>query len=289
MKAKVSRNVSVRSTLDYLQQATKHHERIAGNIEASTPKAQAEEFRAIEQLRPDIAKATWHASLSLPPGEHIDTECGRKICEDFLVGMGLDLHLWMAVRHRDCEHDHVHIVASRIGFDGHIWLGQHDAKRAIALTSQLEVKHDLKQTQGYDPESAHGRKQLGKNEIEMSLRSNRLAPRAALQEAIDNALSGRPGLIEFVDHLETLGIAVQVNSTPSGYVSGLSYALDSINIKSSQLGKAYGWMKLQKELDHDQDRDASNIAEWAAARNAADAAPRGASEQIGRASCRERV
>lgn len=281
MKAKVTRNVSVRSTLDYLQQTTKHHERIAGNVIAATPKAQAEEFRAFEQLRPDIAKATWHASLSLPPGEHLDTNHWSNICEDFMVGMGLDSHLWVAVRHRDCTHDHVHIVASRIGLDGAIWLGQHDARRAMALTSELESKHGLQQTKPYDEEYTSGRKRLSKNEIEMSLRSNNLAPRAALQGAIDSAVADRPGLIEFVDRLEAAGIGVRVNCTPSGFVSGLSYCLDEINMKSSQLGKAYGWSKLQMELNYDQERDSHQVAEWATARNAADAAPRGKAEQTG--------
>lgn len=280
MKAKVTRNVSVRSTLDYVQQTTKHHERIAGNVISAHAEQQAREFKALEQVRPDIEKPTWHASLSLPPGEHLDAERWRQVCDDFMAGMGLETHLWVAVRHQDCAHDHVHIVASRIGFDGQVWLGQHEARRAMALTSELEGKHGLQQTKSY-PDFAHGRKQLSKNEIEMSLRCNSLAPRAALQGAIDGAIVGRPGLIEFVDRLESVGIAVRVNSTSSGHVSGLSYSINSVCIKSSQLGKAYGWSNLQKGLNHDQDRDGRKIAEWAAARNAADVATRGAADYPG--------
>ncbi|WP_373871740.1 relaxase/mobilization nuclease domain-containing protein [Aeromonas caviae] len=36
----------------------------------------------------------------------------------------------MAVRHQDTDKDHIHIVASRVGLDGKVWLGQWEARRA---------------------------------------------------------------------------------------------------------------------------------------------------------------
>ncbi|WP_111987089.1 relaxase/mobilization nuclease domain-containing protein [Escherichia coli] len=46
---------------------------------------------------------------------------------------------WVAVRHQDTDKDHIHIVASRVGLDGKVWLGQWEARRAIEATQSLSI------------------------------------------------------------------------------------------------------------------------------------------------------
>ncbi|WP_223920913.1 hypothetical protein, partial [Aeromonas caviae] len=38
---------------------------------------------------------------------------------------------------------HIHIVASRVGLDGKVWLGQWEARRAIEATQELEHTHGV--------------------------------------------------------------------------------------------------------------------------------------------------
>ena len=58
--------------------------------------------------------------------------------------------VWVAVRHSDKTHDHIHIVASRISLGGKVFTGEFDARRAIRVTQEMEKEYDLTRTKGLD-------------------------------------------------------------------------------------------------------------------------------------------
>lgn len=271
MKAKIKRGGGFRGTLNYVL-GKGDAEQVAGTMAGSDARLLAQEFGALRQLRPDIERPVWHSALSLPPGETLSPERWEAVVRDFMGGLGFDeRHAWTCWRHNDTEHDHVHIVACRIGADGSIWLGRHDVRQALRLTEELETAHGLQATKAYTSETANPCCQPTKAEIEQAIRTHEQPARTQLQAAIDHALTDRPSLLGLMDRLEAAGISVRINMASTGRISGLSFEFQGVAFKGSDLGKHYTWNQLQKRIDYEQDRDTQAIAERCASRRGPDA------------------
>src|SRR5258706_11732322 len=130
MKANITRGGGFRGALNYVFDLApeasheKNAELVGGNMIGDNPMALAREFAVVRKLRPDIKKPVWHCSLALPKDERLPTEKWHEIARDFMGCMGFDIDKtpYVVVRHNDTEHDHVHIIASRIALDGSVWL-----------------------------------------------------------------------------------------------------------------------------------------------------------------------
>lgn len=268
MKAKVSRGGGFRGLLNYVFDVgakrathTKGAERVGGSMSGSTPRELSREFAVVRQLRPDISRPVWHCSLSLPPGERLSTEKWEAVAADFMRLMGFDLaHTpWVAVRHQDTDKDHIHIVASRVGLDGRVWLGQWEARRAIEATQELERAHGLTLTPGLGDARAERRK-LKDKEINMALRVGKEPPRQRLQRILDEAVRDKPTVLEFVDRLQAAGVGVRASVASTGRVSGFSFEMGGVVFKGSDLGKRYSWAGLQKAgVTYDEARDRAGL------------------------------
>lgn len=271
MKAKIKRGSGFRGTLNYVL-GKGDAEQVAGTMTGSDARLLAQEFGVLRQLRPDIERPVWHTALALPPGESLDPERWAAVASDFMERLGFDeRNAWTCWRHNDTEHDHIHIVACRIGADGSVWLGRHDVRQALKLTEELEVIHGLQRTKPYSPETANPCRQPTKAEIEQAIRTHEQPARTQIQAALDRALSDRPNVMGLMDRLEAAGISVRVNMASTGRISGVSFEYQGAAFKGSNLGKQYTWNQLQKGMDYDQDRDTQAIAERCAGRSGPDA------------------
>lgn len=258
MKAKIERGSGFRGVLDYAF-GKGDAEVICGTMSSREPRTLAAEFGLSRAARPDVSKPVWHTSLSLPPGETRTAAEWSQIIEDFMDGMGLGRHQYVAVRHHDTDHEHVHIIASRIGLDGSLYLGKWDAKRAIKLTADLEVKHGLTVTKGLEDGPSPVATPT-KKEVEMSLRTGDAPPRVALQQIVDAALETPGSVFDFMDRLEAAGVGVRANVATTGRMNGFSFEYAGVPFKASDLGKAYGWKSLQERgVDYVQDRDGAEL------------------------------
>src|SRR5690554_5033687 len=268
MKAKVGRGDGFRGVLDYALGKNKGAEIVGGTISSATPRLMAQEFGYVRKLRPDAKNPVWHCSLSLPKGEYLDSEKWDALAFDFMKEMDFsELTPWVAVRHRDTDHDHVHIIASRIDLSSGLWHGKWEARRAIEATQTLEKAHGLTLTAGLG-DVKKDRKQLKKSEIEMALRTEEQPPKLKLQNIIDEALSaGDLTAVQFAETLELSGVEVKANLASTGRLNGFSFSLDGVAFKGSNLGKGYTWSGLQKRgVTYEQDRDYTSLARFSAVR-----------------------
>lgn len=258
MKAKVERGSGFRGVLDYAF-GKGDAEVICGTMSGRDPRTLAAEFGLSRAARPDVSKPVWHTSLSLPPGETRTLAEWSLIIDDFMQGMGLGDHQYVAVRHHDTDHEHVHIIASRIGLDGSLYLGKWDAKRAIKLTADLEVRHGLTITKGLEDGPALVSTPTRK-EVEMSIRTGDAPPRVALQQIVDAALETPGSVFDFMDRLEAAGVGVRANVASTGKMNGFSFEYRGVPFKASDLGKSYGWKALQERgVEYVQDRDGQSL------------------------------
>jgi len=272
---KISRGAGFRGALDYAQDRdSPEAERgvlIGGNMSGQDAKTLASEFGLSRALRPDIEKPVWHNALRLPAGERITPDKFVQVADDYMTRMGFsDQHQRCYWLHDDAEGQHIHIVASRVGLDGSVYLGKNENLKSTRHIAALEEAHGLRMTQGVKLD-ADGRVVMPdqakptKGEIEMAVRTGEEPPRQKLQRIIDEAKADRPSAIQFAERLEAAGVTAVANLASTGKLNGFSFELDGIAFKGSQLGKAYGWGQLSKEVTYEQDTDRQALERFSAA------------------------
>ena len=263
MKAKITRGSGFRGVLDYTLKKSGGEllgGSTTGSMTGATPRQLAAEFGAERRLRPDIEKPVWHCSLALPTGEVIEPDRWLAIVSDFMAEMGFsDRTPYAVVRHHDTDHDHVHIVASRIDVAGQVWLGQWEARTAIEATQLLETRYALTPTPGLVAGRA-AKKALTQGEIERSLQTEQEPPRQRLQRLVEAAAQGAPTVVQFAEALRLAGVNVRPNVASTGKLNGFSFELDGVPFKGSDLGKRYTWAGLQKRgVTYEQTRDSASL------------------------------
>ena len=220
------------------------------------------EFTFSRRINPNVQRVVYHASLSVPASEKLSDEKWRAISQrsasrranDYLQGMGFNANQYVMVKHSDTQHNHVHIVASRIRMtDGSCVSDSWDYKRSERLLRQLESKYQL---------STPIRKHIEKRspttgEQRMKRRTGENSVREKIQNAIDLLSKTKPRLPELIQQLSLVGINTRLKITRNGIIQGISYELEDIAFRSSKLGKAYSLNGLQKYrlIDFDPQRD----------------------------------
>jgi len=225
------------------------------NMAGETPRALASEFGAVRVMRPRLAKVVCHTSLSIHPDERLTDDQWREAAHAWMQGMGFVNNQYIISRHTDAKHPHIHILVNRIMLDGQVVSDSHDYKRQETIVRGLERQFGLRMV---PPSQEVGRTAPKKGELEHSLRTGEASARMRLQNAVDTALGRGCPLDAFRDRLALVGVKVRLNTASTGFVSGISFALDGVAFKGSKLGKSYTWNSLQQRgLRHEQDRGRS--------------------------------
>lgn len=145
MIGKVIKGRSFRSLCVYLLNGDRGSI-IGGNMAGTTPRELAKEFGAFRKLRPNLSRAVAHIPLSAHPDDrHLSNAEWREIADTVAKGLGFEHCARVLVRHIDTEHEHVHLVLSRIDLHGKTVSDANDFQRAEKLLRQIERDHGLKQ------------------------------------------------------------------------------------------------------------------------------------------------
>lgn len=231
-------------------------ELIGGNMVGENPRELGAEFRFSRALNPKVERAVYHASLSVPASERLDEDKWRAIASDYLNGMGFDDNQYVVVRHTDRNHDHIHIVASRIKLTGECVHDGWDYRRSEQLIRQLEQDYQL---EAVSPSWEKGRRSPTTGEWRQGQRTGEDSVRERLQDYIDEAAADCPTMPELMNRLKDEGVDVSVGYTRTLKNKGISYQLDGIAFSGTHLGKEYTFPGLQKykgiSYNSDQDKD----------------------------------
>ena len=237
---------------------------LGGNMAGATSLALTQEFGISRALRPDCKRPVWHCSLSLPVAQYLYQEKWQETGASLMRKVGMDpaLHQWTMVAHGDTDHQHVHIVASRIGLDGSIWHGKWEARKVQKACQELEKEMGLTITyrlldQDHTllpaPEQAPPVRITQKEMKKWERLGVDVPPRLAIAVAIDHSLAHGNGTIEGLKaDLAKDGITAHVNQASTGRISGVSFSMkaggEEVRYKASQLHKQYAWKQLNARL-----------------------------------------
>jgi Relaxase/Mobilisation nuclease domain len=280
MIGKVMHNSSFRATTRYVLEKS-GATLIGGSIAGESVKELVAEFMWSNDLNPGLKHPVWHMSLSLPHDEHLSDEQFSDLATQYFAGMvlladdhklvadrdrfqqrrdefvldGLSEYQYLVARHSDQEHDHVHIVASRINLNTgngvELW---RDKTRNQKILRCLEVEYGLTRVQNsWDV----GKKSATKGQLERQVVTGDEAVQSRLQGLIEDAAIGQPEMPEMFERLMRQGVEVRHGWTRTGKSKGISYGLENVAFAGNQLGQRYSFPGLQKHLgvDYQADRD----------------------------------
>ena len=246
---------SFRGLLNYLEENSKA-EIIGGNMSGQNAIQLSKEFRLSRQLNPEVERAVYHCSLSLPPGEHLDDSTWNEITSKYLLEMGFDSNQYVVYRHSDKDHDHVHIVASRIRLDdSKVVHDGWDYVRSENLIRQLEKEYGLQQAPSSREKkqrslSAGQSRRMEREQAEYESGQRNSPPertvKEQLQASIDKAIESSDSMPELMKKLLLENVSVRCEFTRSGKAKGISYSLNGIAFSGTKLGKGYTFPGLQK-------------------------------------------
>lgn len=253
MKAKISRGGGFRGVLAYVCDRDKDAENIGGTVAGETMQEQIAEFERTRAIREDIKKPVYHMSLSLPPGEQLDVEKWGEVAEYVMKEMRFDGYQWSAWRHKDRDHDHIHIVACTIPpTGGRVWDDGREVYRAIHATQRAEKVFGLTPTSGLDKKTL-GKPSLKRGEAEAAMRDGTTPAKVRVADAIKAALHDHPMIHVFADRLEKQGIRAVPNVAATGAMNGFSFEVNGIAVKGSACGAR--WKELREAIDYEMERD----------------------------------
>lgn len=213
----------------------------------------------IANRRQDIAQPVGHITASLPPQIGRNEERWSEIVAELRASVGLDdRYPAIAIRHADADHDHIHLIYSRVGVAGEVFDQWGIKLKCAAAEERIEQKFGLKL---FPRDLQKQQVPHTKNEIEMGLRTSALPPRAQIASALQVATQGRPTVEQFVERLQASGIGVRANvSATTGKMNGFSFTYSGISFSGSQISKNFGWKALSETIDYDQTRDTQFLA-----------------------------
>lgn len=224
-------------------------ELIGGNMAGDNPRTLAAEFKFSRQLNQNVKRPVYHASLSLPHRERLDDSRWNALAADYLKQMGFTDNQYVLVRHSDREHDHVHIVASRIRLDGSCVHDGWDYRRSETVLRRLEQDYNL---EAVKPSWETERR--GKTSGQMRRQEDRenkagLPPTPSVKQQIQNiadrVIQQCATPEQFIEKIKESGVDVQLRTRRDGSISGISYQyeVDGITVATpgTKLGTGYTW------------------------------------------------
>ncbi len=217
---------------------------VEGTVAGNNAYALTREFEWVADLHPGVSEPVFHASLRLPEREtgRLSDRAWGEIGQEYAQRMGFGNAPYVVVCH---GRDHVHIVASRVDFDGRRVDMWKDRERSQEILRSIERERWLEHPQERD--------------LERLPDSTRDAERRELRERIDRACQhGDGSRAGFNRALEEEGVRADwKTSNRDGSIVGVRFIRDDDEYdrgyKGSQLGKDYGGRALRERIA-DRDR-----------------------------------
>lgn len=222
------------------------------------------EFDQVEILRrmsldsEKAIKPVFHAMLSLRPGESLTAPQWRTAVRKYMTDLGFDeTHKYVAVMHRDKDHEHVHIVANRVSLDEGFPMVKDSNERSTSMDSVSDIEDMYGLKKAPRPSETWGTA-LTHAEVKASIRDNDLPAKhkmiAKIAGAIEATNSTQGDMFDFVRLLRKQRVYLHLTLDDQGQPKGISYELDGKHISGRQLKRSrLTWHKLiiQEGISYD--------------------------------------
>ena len=198
--------------------------RLDTNMSGRSARQLAHEFGTYRQMNSRVENPVFHAFLRLPSGESLTNDQWRAVAALYLERLGYTNTAYIVVKHPE---NHIHIVASRIRFDGSSVPTWQERWKSLGAMQEIEREHGLSH-----PRTRPSREQPSRL-VRVSAVEQRMAERLGerpvkveLARRIDAALERSDGSREdFTRTLTEAGVQVHWSAGKDGAVRGASFEL----------------------------------------------------------------
>lgn len=242
MVAKIVKGTSFSKALNYIIDSKKSAEIIASDgVSLDSIRSIADSFEAQTSMRPDISKPVYHISLSFHPKdkERLTNELMIDIMNDYLAMMKLYNTQFVAVRHYDKEHPHIHLCINRIDYNGKLISDQNNYRKNEAITKSLTKKYGLYFSDG------------------RSMNYDRLREPALtkyhIRDAMSKILPDCRNWSDLKSALNSLNISMEFKYKGSTEkIDGVIFTYNNISLSGSKIDRNYSYSKLNALFEKSQ-------------------------------------
>jgi hypothetical protein len=196
----------------------------------------ATQFEEVRRLNPRQSKPVLHITLSMAPGERLGRRDLLTLVEACAKHMGFDQNQYVAVEHSDTKHQHLHIVANRVDFEGRVVSDSNSFKRIASCCRKMEKELGLQQV--LSP------KKFLPNELRDLPRND--ARKKALREHLQTKLFQANNYDSFERAMKAFGYRVERGR-------GIAFIDEKgVRIKGSEVG--FSLARIERILSQKQDR-----------------------------------
>ncbi|MBD2254379.1 relaxase/mobilization nuclease domain-containing protein [Nostoc parmelioides FACHB-3921] len=250
------------------------------NMMGTKPDEFNQQFLTIKYTNKAVKRQCAHLIISIAhrPNyhEHLSDSQYSYVTREYLKDMGYlpkeessvaATSQFVAVRHHDRNHEHLHIIASRIRLDGSLVNDSYDyfrsqvSTRRIAAELGLEVTPTTNEAVASRLEQEYGIITLISPNRSKSIRavnSKHKTPtsKEIIRQAIGEAIKDSPTVSTFIERLEENNIGV-LPKMQGEELLGFTYIHNDVKIAGYQVYKPYSWNKLRSEygITYDPDKD----------------------------------
>src|SRR5882757_2483885 len=127
----------------------------------------AGQFKEVARLNQNMSKPVMHISLNLPPHESLAKSRLVQLAKECAAHMDFDKHQYAVILHKDTSHQHIHLIANRVGFDGHVTSDSFTYVRVNNYCREAEVRHHLTQTLNPMRYRSEAERQIPRHDIKL--------------------------------------------------------------------------------------------------------------------------
>ncbi len=187
-----------------------------------------EQFSNVRQLNMKLSKPVLHIALSLAPEDQLRKDKLMEICEQCAKEMGFENNQYISIYHRDTNHQHLHIIANRVGLDKRTVSDSNSYQKVASYCRKMELKYQLKQV-------LSPRRYLSQQQRNVPRHDQR---KERLREDLKQALSKSGTYNEFEQRMKEKGYQITKGR-------GISFTDEKkVKVKGSELG--YSLQKIEQ-------------------------------------------
>lgn len=103
------------------------------------------QFIEVRQLNDKLSKSVMHITLSLAPGENLSKDKLMEMVQQCAIEIGFANNQYLGILHNDTNHQHVHIIANRVGYDRRTVRDSNSYQKIASFCRKMELKYHLQQ------------------------------------------------------------------------------------------------------------------------------------------------
>lgn len=195
-------------------------------------------FNTQRLMKPNIKHPVGHISLSYLPDdtERLTNRAMVTLAKEYMQEMNITDTQYIIVRHYDNGNPHVHIVYNRINNNGKVISDKNDRYRNEAVCKKIKNKYGLSYGKGKGKVKQH--KLRGKDKTKYQV-----------HDGIKEALKRATDWTDLEKLLKEKGISISYKyKGQTDEVQGISFTIDKITFKGSDIDRSFSYSKLDKLL-----------------------------------------